>query len=97
MKSLFLFVIILAIPIIPYIHYRVYTRKRIYEVMDSYGIKLKDREILLEVWQYYWFLKKTKDKTSPMRSILIIGLIEVLVILAANIFWIAILIRFFNQ
>lgn len=97
MKELILFFIIVVVTGITYLYYRMSTRRRICEYLNSYGINLKDREILIEVWQFYRFLKKAEIKTITMKKVLFLGLLEISVLLAANIVCIVILIKLFKH
>ena len=97
MSELLLFFAIVAITGITYLYYRLSTRKRMCEYMNSYGINLKDREILVEVWQFFRFLKKIERKTNTMKKVMFQGLLEVLILLTGNIICIIVLIKLLNQ
>lgn len=97
MRELLLFLAIVVITGMTYLYYRLSTRKRMREYMNTYGINMKDREILDEVWQFFRFIRKIENKTNTMKKVLFLGLLEVLILLIGNIICILILINLFNR
>lgn len=97
MRELLFFLAIVVITGMTYLYYRLSTRKRMREYMNTYGINMKDREILDEVWQFFRFIRKIENKTNTMKKVLFLGLLEVLILLIGNIICILILINLFNR
>ena len=97
MRELLFFLAIVVITGMTYLYYRLSTRRRMRQYMNTYGINMKDREILDEVWQFFRFIKKIENKTNTMKKVLFLGLLEVLILLIGNIICILILINLFNR